>query len=364
MAGINPKDINILQIAYCMNLIIGNKYGNEVEVKCPFCDDNKYHMSLNTSKNTFRCNRCGEGGGVLHLYAKLNNCDTKTAYKEILNKNFPEFTVVYKKEYEEKDSNPIKSIEERNGVYSELLKYLILSDTHKMDLLRRGLRRDIIENNQYKSIPQVASIRTEICRKINRNYELSGIPGFFQNLYTKEWDFYSISGYMIPLRNKNGKIQGFQVRKDNVGEGEKRFKSFSSRALTNGTRSEGYIHVVGNNYKKLYITEGPLKGDIVNFISKTVDGIDRTFLCLPGINAVKYLASTLNELKTEEVCIAMDMDKIHNPNVLKAIIKINDIIKRETKVKSVLEFSWEKEYKKNNKIKGIDDYMYYMKIAK
>lgn len=362
MTGIDPKNISILGIAYCMNLSVGKQHGNEVEVKCPFCNDNKYHMSLNTSKNTYRCNKCGESGGVLHLYAKLNKCDTKTAYREIINKNIPEYA--YKPIQEKNDSNPIKEIEERNKVYNELLEYLVLSDIHKMDLLRRGLRLDIIQRNGYKSIPQIPSIRTEICKKLSTKYDLAGIPGFYQNKYTDEWDFYSPSGYMIPLRDKYGRIQGFQVRKDNVKEGERRFKSFSSRALNNGTKSEGYIHVVGNNYKSLYITEGPLKGDISNFISKAVDGIDRTFLCLPGINAIKYLASVLNELETEQVCLAIDMDKISNPNVLKAIVRIQDVIKKETKVKKVMEFSWEKEYSKNKKIKGIDDFMYYTKIAK
>lgn len=358
--AIDPKDINIVQIAYAIGLVVGSKHGNEVEVRCPFCNDKAYHMSLNTSKNTYRCPRCGESGGVLHLYAKLNNCDTKTAYREIINRNFPEY--IYKKEKPAKDSNAIKGLDERNAVYTELLSYLVLADTHKMDLLRRGLRADIIAKYQYKSVPQLVNIRTEICRRLRKDYDLSGIPGFFQN-FEGEWDFYSSPGYMIPMRNKDGKIQGFQVRKDNVQEGEKRFKSFSSRGLKNGTKSEGYVHVVGHNYKNVYITEGPLKGDITNFISILKDGIDRTVVCIPGVNSVKYLAPTLNELGTENVCLAMDMDKLNNPYVLKAIIKIQDIIKNETNVKKIMEFSWEKEYKKDKNIKGIDDYMY-LKIAR
>lgn len=42
--------------------------GTQLHCRCPFCDDRKAHLNVKLDKNVFRCNRCGEGGGVLHLY--------------------------------------------------------------------------------------------------------------------------------------------------------------------------------------------------------------------------------------------------------------------------------------------------------
>ena len=56
----------------------------EIDVDCPLCDDHKGKMNLNLQKNVFRCNRCGESGGMLNLYAKAYGVDIKTARKEII----------------------------------------------------------------------------------------------------------------------------------------------------------------------------------------------------------------------------------------------------------------------------------------
>ena len=47
---------------------------SEVEASCPFCGDHgrgKYHLSLNTATDLFRCNLCGAKGNSITLYARL-----------------------------------------------------------------------------------------------------------------------------------------------------------------------------------------------------------------------------------------------------------------------------------------------------
>ena len=352
--GIDPKLIPIDMIARSLGLQLGKGKGNEVVVRCPLCDDKHMHMSLNTEKNTYRCNRCGSTGGVLNFYAKLNNCDTKEAYQEIINNNYPEY--IYKKREVKEDSNPIAPLEQRDAVFNDLLNMLNLTDMHKMDLMRRGLSIEVIERNQYKSIPQVEAIRKRLCRILQKNHSLIGIPGFFED-YHGEWDFYSLSGYLIPARDEHRKIQGMQVRKDVVSERETRFNWFSSRGFRNGTKSEGYVHVIGNNFENCYLTEGPLKGDISHELS------GKSFICIPGVNTLQYMVPTINRLRVKKICKALDMDKMLKPEVMKAEARISDIINMETCVEEQMTFTWEKEFNRDHNIKGIDDYLYLRKVA-
>ena len=58
----------------------------EVEATCPFCGDHgkgKYHLSLNTVTDQFRCNLCGVRGNSVSLYARLNGVSNKQAFQEL-----------------------------------------------------------------------------------------------------------------------------------------------------------------------------------------------------------------------------------------------------------------------------------------
>lgn len=59
------KHINILNVAYHLNLEITDKTHTEVKAICPFCGYNKNSkiatLSLNTLNNKYHCFRCGEG---------------------------------------------------------------------------------------------------------------------------------------------------------------------------------------------------------------------------------------------------------------------------------------------------------------
>ncbi len=75
---------NIGDVVSVMNLRIRHRNTVSLDVDCPLCDDHKGKMNLNLKKNVFRCNRCGESGGMLNLYAKAYGVDLQTARKEII----------------------------------------------------------------------------------------------------------------------------------------------------------------------------------------------------------------------------------------------------------------------------------------
>ena len=57
--------------------------GTQLHCRCPFCDDKKAHLNVRLQKNVFRCNRCGKGGGILHLYAAVHDISLNMAYEEL-----------------------------------------------------------------------------------------------------------------------------------------------------------------------------------------------------------------------------------------------------------------------------------------
>ena len=56
---------------------------NSIYTDCPFCGDRRGKMNLNYVKNVWRCNYCGEQGGMLSLYARLNHISNSEANREI-----------------------------------------------------------------------------------------------------------------------------------------------------------------------------------------------------------------------------------------------------------------------------------------
>ena len=59
---------------------------SEVEASCPFCGvhgPGKYHLSLNTNTDQYRCNLCGAHGNSVSLYAKIKGITNKEAFREL-----------------------------------------------------------------------------------------------------------------------------------------------------------------------------------------------------------------------------------------------------------------------------------------
>ena len=310
---------NIKDVAGLLNLHIRHKNTVSLDVDCPFCGDKKGKLNLNLKKNVFKCNRCGESGGMLALYGKVYGVDNQTAFHEIeelLGKNQTgrEYQVKEKiiesKEPEILNALPA-SDEVKNKTYTTFFSMLVLSNTHKEKLLSRGLTEEQIEKNGYKSTP-VFGFKKITKKLIESGCTVEGVPGFYQT-EDGEWTIYfnpKSSGFIIPVRNIDGLIVGAQIRLDHPYK-DRKYIWLSSVNFHMGTTSGSPIHLSGEpGAKTIFVTEGPLKGDI----SYALTG--RTFLSVPGANQYANLEPVLKSMKelgTEFVYEAYDMDKLLNP---------------------------------------------------
>jgi len=138
---------------------------------------------------------------------------------------------------------------------------------------------------------------------------VEGVPGFYIDK-DGEWTIHfsnKSSGFLVPVRNMDGLIVGVQIRLDHPYDGRK-YIWLSSAGYQMGTSSGSPVHLSGNpGEKTVFVTEGPLKGDLAHALS------GRTFGCVPGANQYANLPPFLQAMKlmgTENVYEAYDMDKL------------------------------------------------------
>lgn len=76
-------------------------------------------------------------------------------------------------------------------------------------------------------------------------HELLGLPGF--RTYYGDWTISGPKGFLIPVRNKDGLIQGMKIRLDDADKPSRKYRWLSSRDMPNGARSHSWIHVPSNS---------------------------------------------------------------------------------------------------------------------
>jgi hypothetical protein len=306
----------IRDVAWLLNLHIRHKNTVSLDADCPFCGERKGKLNINLKKNVFKCNRCGESGGMLALYAKVYGVDNQTACREIKEKlgrneqapcHMAATTGTASNEpVVENAKTATDAVKDRT--YTMLFSMLALAPTHRQELLKRGFTNGQIDANGYKSTP-VFGFKSLVKKLADAGCTVKGVPGFYQD-NDGEWSIYfnpKSAGYMIPVRNTNGMITGVQIRLDHPYDGRK-YIWLSSINRHMGASSGSPIHLAGEpGAKTLFITEGPLKGDLSHALS------GRTFGCVPGANQYANLAPFLKEMKalgTEFVYETYDMDKL------------------------------------------------------
>ena len=297
-------EISVIRSAERCGIRINDSSKIEVPVDCPFCNDSKQHMSLNTIKNVFRCNRCGESGNSITLYSRLTGCTTKEAYRELVGEG------VNNQEFTTKREREPNSIMDRHEVYTALLDMLTLSEYHRGNLMNRGLDMATIDKNMYRTAP-IKSEADKIVETLSSKYNLLGIPGFYTN--HDKWNMVLQTGLFIPVRDKGGYIQGLQIRLDD--ERDRKYRWFSSRFKDNGTRAYSWIHVTNaSTGRDVFITEGALKADVATYLSGDRD----CFVGLSGVSGTYGLTSLLVSINVNRVYEAFDMDKRTNRHVAMA----------------------------------------------
>jgi hypothetical protein len=352
MAGKFP--FNIRQVAGILDLTV--RYGREgngnMDVDCPFCNHKRGKMNLNVYKNAYRCNICDESGGMLSLYGKIHNISNSDAYWEICEllgydgKNPASYNNAPQKAASEihsqrADDNTV------HQTYSMMLSLLKLESAHRENLLSRGLSPDFIVKYGYKSVPAFG--QQGLCEKLMQSgCVIEGVPGFYKEVDKGgAWNVkLKAPGILIPVCGIDGKISAMQVRL-NKPVNDRKYLWLSSNDMDGGASSGAPIHFVGDpTAKRVYITEGPLKGTVAHNLTRY------TFICLPGVKNIGRLDSLLECLKangTQEAIEAFDMDKFTNEHVGNAAVKLRDKLSTHGfKVSSAI---WE-----DKRFNGIDNY--------
>ena len=328
-------------------------------ISCPCCDDNprKKHLNINLNKDVFCCPRCHFSGGVFDLYSHYSGVDRKHAREVLMEKlglkdSGPSYEGSNQKQERRTITRPIlqeielplTDIDARHETYAALLGKLSLASDHRENLLSRGLTDEQIRTFGYKTMPVVGF--SALAKQLQaEGYYLGGVPGFY---HTKEgaWTFVQERrGILIPARDQDGKIQGLQIRLDKIKKGK--FRWISSIGKQDGCKAEGWTHMIGNPKPTVLLTEGPLKADVIHYIT------GQTVVAVPGVNSLKHLKETLEYLQsqgTTKVMTCFDMDYLKNPHVRDGYYNLANIL-AEVGIEYGT-YLWDPQFK------GLDDYVW------
>jgi hypothetical protein len=197
-----------------------------------------------------------------------------------------------------------------------------------------------------------------------RDRDLGGIPGFFRKngrwmLNIGEWrDKEGIThsfhqGFLVPVRDVQGRIEGFQIRRAEVKPDEPRYIWLSSSRKEEGCSSGAPIHYRNPERARetgqAIITEGALKGDVVAHLL----GGENAVIAVAGVLSFpedlgRRLKWQLPEL--QQVVIAFDADADRKPEVQHGLRRLSESLRAAGL--DVRELKWAEALGK-----GLDDYL-------
>ena len=355
MGKTNNLPCSIEQVIDLLGIAVVRKTKTQWHCRCPFCADRKAHMNVLLSDDVFRCNHCGRGGGVLHLYAEYCNIDRSTAYQELskIFQNGGKPEPKKRTEPEESSEMLVAPVEVRNNTYSNLLSMLNLCPTHQESLMARGLNREEIEWLGYRTTP-TTRINKIVTGLLERGCILEGVPGFYCDRENGCWSLdLRGSGIMLPDRNENGEIEAIQIRLDKPYHGK--FYNLTSADQYYGTKAHCCAHFVGvgsDSDETVCLTEGVMKADIAYCLSRYLS-YPHGFVGLTGVSNKTQLTSAytnLYDLGKRRILVMYDAD-----------YQANDAVRqlREYAVTTGAEYgfemvpiTWDPQYK------GIDDLLH------
>ena len=343
----------ILDVVELLHLHIRRRQADSAYTDCPFCGDRRGKMNVNFVKNVWRCNYCGEHGGMLNLYARVNNTTNSEAYREICDalqagdtswgyggaESADAYAGVPAREPHagrQPDMGITQaeraSLQEIHQTYSLMLGMLSLNSAHRAHLRseKRGLADEQIDSLGFKSTPPYFLCRSLTERLIKQGCRVEGVPGF----YLHEGGYWTAkfgsrtAGILIPAIGIDGLIHGMQIlldvpfkdRDDPPEKAGTKYIWLSSSAKNMGVTSGSPVHFIGNPFARtIYVTEGILKADIAHVL------LNRSFVAVAGANNVAQLGplfALLAQNGTELIIEAHDMDKYSNEMIAKGSSKI------------------------------------------
>lgn len=362
MGQTHDMPFDIMDVAGLLQIRIRRPSGRGYYADCPFCGDKRGKLHLNTEFDGWRCNYCGEHGGLLDLFGKLKCMSRSEAYREICDRlqngdySHDNTKQPDNESTEQVKQSPLTDIKTLDKTYNALLKMLTLSKEHREQLRnKRGLTDGQIERFGYKSTPPFYKGRPLAERLIAKGYTVAGVPGFYQK--DEHWtvNFSTrTAGLLIPVRDIHHHICGLQIRLDvplkdeNDGpddEGNK-YIWLSSAGKLNGTSSGSPVHFVGDPFARVvYVTEGALKADVAHIL------MNRSFAATAGANntvLLEELFAHLSQNGTQTIIEAEDMDKYRNKHIQNGASKIYLMARRYGM--ACRRLTWNPNYK------GVDDW--------
>ncbi len=374
----------IMHVVELLHLRVRHRYrqADNAYVDCPFCNDQRGRMNVNFTKDVWRCNHCGEHGGMLSLYTRLKNTTRSEAYQEIrdalLNGDISWDAEGIKdrnvhagnlarsshnhagsRSGADMPQTECASPQEIHQTYSKLFGMLTLNAAHRAHLRseKRGLTDEQIDRLGFKSTPPYFLCRSLTERLIRQGCRVEGVPGF----YFHKGGYWTVkfsgrmAGLLIPAVGMDGLIRGAQIlldvpmkNKDDPPEkAGAKYIWFSSSAQNLGASSGSPVHFIGNPFARtVYVTEGILKADIAYFL------LNRSFVAVAGANNVAGLGPVFAQLArngTKTIVEAYDMDKYSNEMVAKGSARLHLLAKEHgLECRSL---TWNPNYK------GIDDWL-------
>ena len=376
----------IMDVVELLHLRVRRRQANSVYLDCPFCGDRRGKMNVNFVKNVWRCNYCGEHGGMLALYARLNNTTNSDAYWEIgealcndveknrsshyeyetaaklpggdslLSGNLP--PVAGHPELKTVPQSEMASPGEIHQTLSLLLQMLPLQPCHRNHLCspKRGLTEEQINKLGFKSTPPPFLCRSLTESLMRQGCTVQGVPGFYQD-DAGHWtmNFYRRNaGILIPAVGFDGLLKGFQIlldtpirqKNDPPEKAGAKYIWFSSSSKSMGVTSGSPVHLIGDpSARVVYVIEGLLKADISHCLT------GRTFAAIAGAgntSPLDELFALLAQSGTEEIIEAHDMDKYSNQMTMNGASKIYTLAKKHGM--DCRRLTWNPNYK------GFDDW--------
>ena len=369
----------IMDVVELLHLHIRRRQADSAYTDCPFCGDRRGKMNVNFVKNVWRCNYCGEHGGMLNLYARVNNTTNSEAYREICDalqagdtswgyggaESADAYAGVPARE-PHAGRQPDMGItqaeraspQEIHQTYSLMLGMLSLNSAHRAHLRseKRGLADEQIDSLGFKSTPPYFLCRSLTERLIKQGCRVEGVPGFYLHeggYWTAKFSSRT-AGILIPAIGIDGLIHGMQIlldvpfkdRDDPPEKAGTKYIWLSSSAKNMGVTSGSPVHFIGNPFARtIYVTEGILKADIAHVL------LNRSFVAVAGANNVAQLGplfALLAQNGTELIIEAHDMDKYSNEMIAKGSSKIYLLARQHGM--ECRRLTWNPNYK------GIDDW--------
>lgn len=377
----HPQDFpfGIMTVAELLHLNVRRRLADSAYLDCPFCGDRRGKMNINFSRNVWRCNYCGDSGGMLSLYARLNNMSNSQAYREIWDtlstgeaswgcedhviSTAPAAAPIQGAAASGRGmqgitQSPPADAREVHRTFTKLFEMLTLSPAHRNHLRseKRGLTDEQISFFGFRSTPPYFLCRPLTEKLIGQGCTVAGVPGFYrhENGYWTVKFTGRTSGILIPAVGMDGLIRGAQIlldtpirdKNDPPDKAGAKYIWLSSSSKDMGTTSGSPVHFVGRfPARTVYVTEGLLKADIAHCL------INRSIVATAGANNVAALNEVFKALAqggTELVIEAQDMDKFRNANTAKGSSKIYLMAKEHGM--ECRRLTWDPNFK------GIDDW--------